>query len=259
MTDTSFKQIANFQEHLVADIQARSQEKKNTQEVLEKLAQAQKTNATAAEKKQFLADLEKNEKTKIYAQKASQIKTLKTEQATADTQTYQTEALTKIKQKMASNGVSVTELTSNQNSKAHWEKLTSGSFSEPTELVNIEMAITKQIFQTEAEKKIKSLTNQVQKVLKTGQAEQISQLKKELIEFITASNTYYAPKKTVAKNLLTQLENCSVSENQSSEKNLDKFSLPTKIFIGIGVSLVILVLVGIIAKTIKRRKKFKRK
>jgi len=152
---------------------------------------------------------------------------------------------------MASNGVSVQELISNQASQKQWQQLTSGQISDPQAIVATETALTQVIFTTEATKKIQSLEKKVQQVLKLGQADQIAQLKKELLAFITDSNTYYAPKKTVAQNLLTKLENYSVPKNDSV-RDPNKLSLPTKIFIGAGVSLAILVL-GVILVRKKRK------
>jgi len=159
---------------------------------------------------------------------------------------------------MASNGISVTELTSQPASQKQWRQLTSGQISDPQEIVEAETFLTRAIFTTEAEKKINSLTNQVQQVLKLKQTIQIAQLKKELLKFIAVSDTYYAPKKPLAQALLTKLENYSVPQSNSPTQNSSKLSLPTKILLGTGVSLAILVLSVILVRLVQK-KGFRRK
>jgi hypothetical protein len=80
-----------------------------------------------------------------------------------------------------------------------------------------ENKIKQNIYQKKAEKRITDLTTRANKVLKLPDKSQIATVKKELLSFLSSNNIYYtSSQKKIAESLLTQLENYSDNNDQSS-------------------------------------------
>jgi hypothetical protein len=209
---TDIQQITNLQDRLLADIQARRQDKKTAQEVKENLHKAQ--TGTKEEKEEAWKNLEKQETEKGYNDNKEEVEKLKKEKANENPQEYSEEAKKRIEEKLRINGIKENEL-SNENQQ-EWQKLKNGEIKDPEKLVATETKIKQNIYQKEAEKKVVELTSQVNKVLKSKDKSQIIALKKMLLEFISSGNIYYSSQKKTVENLLTQLENYLNNNNQSN-------------------------------------------
>jgi len=106
---TDIQKIANLQDRLLADIQARQKDKKSAQEVKENLNKTQ--TGTEEEKKQAWENLEKQETQKGYQENEEEIKKLKKEKATENPQKYSEETKRTIEEKLKSNEVKEEELS----------------------------------------------------------------------------------------------------------------------------------------------------
>jgi hypothetical protein len=247
---TDFQQINNFQDRILADIQARRKDKKTAQEVKENLHKAQ--TGTKEEKEQAWKDLEKQETEKGYNDNKEEVEKLKKEKANENPQEYSEEAKKRIEEKLKENGIKEDELS--QENQQNYQKLKEGKITDPNQLVETETKIKQNIYQKEAEKKVVEFTSQINKVLKSKDKSQIIALKKILLEFISSSNIYYSSQKKTAENLLTQLENYSDNNNQSnSAAKPNNFSWK----IVIPCLLIGLLLIGLVIlkkRIIKRRK-----
>jgi hypothetical protein len=219
---TNPQQFTNLQDRLLADIQARRQDKKTAQEVKENLQKAQ--SGTPEEQQQAFDNLEKQETEKGYQDNQDQINNLKKDQATKNPQEYGEKSQKRITEKLKDNRVKEDELDK-ENQQA-FQNLKNGQIKDPDQLVATETKIKQNIYQVEAQKKITNFTSRVNQVLKSKLKSQLATLKKELLSFISSSNIYYSAQKKAAENLLSKLESF---ENSGSQQNNSSVAKPNNL------------------------------
>ena len=102
------------------------------------------------------------------------------------------------------------------------------------------------------EKKITDLTFRVNEILnsQSKNESQITTLKKELLEFISSGNVYYASQKQNAENLLSKLEN--YANNNQPNSTTPTSSTPLKIIIPFLLSCL---LIGLAILLIRKKSK----
>ncbi|MCE8163322.1 MAG: hypothetical protein I3273_03240 [Candidatus Moeniiplasma glomeromycotorum] len=248
---TDIQQITNFQDRLLADIQARRHDKKTAQEVKENLNKAR--TGTKEEKEQAWKDLEKLETEKSFQENQTEVESLKKEKAAENPSEYSQEAKQRIEKKLKNNQIKENEL--NSENQQEWKKLKSGQIKDPAKLVEIETKITQNIYQKGVQKIITSLTSRVNQILKSKPNQsQIAALKKELLAFISSSNIYYTSQKKAVENLLNQLENHSTNEQNPPQPQ----NSPWKIIIPfLLIGLLITLTIPLVKKRIKTKKRVK--
>ena len=94
------------------------------------------------------------------------------------------------------------------------------------------------------------MTTRVQQVLQSKSKSKIATLKKELLEFISSGNIYYAAKKKEVEQLLSKLENFESNPNQNNPTS-NSSEVPWKVIVPLLLVGVLLV-VGIVMLRIKR-------
>jgi len=248
---TDLPKITHLQDRILADIQARRQEKISTQKAKENIDKVK--TGTKEEQKQAWQNLENQETEKGFQNNQEEINNLKKEQAQKDPQEYSQQAQQRIENKLRDNQVQIADLT--RDNQQAFQKLKEGQITDPTQLVETENNLKQNIYQVEATKKITDLTTRVQQVLQSKSKSQITILKKELLEFISSGNIYYSAKKKEAENLLEKLECFESNPNQSSSTS-NSSEVPWKAIVSIlVVGVIVLAAVVIRIKKDTRLKK----
>jgi len=117
------------------------------------------------------------------------------------------------------------EESSNEEVLGLFNKLSNKEIVETTEIVETELIITDKIEKVASNKKLSSLITQINQVLNTltSSKETVSELKTQLLKFVSSDNIYcqtaYIKNKVEVNLLLSKLENYSESNTQTDPSN----------------------------------------